>query len=240
METVPEDWHRGLVVVAHPDDIEYGAAAAIARWTRQGKEIGYVLATRGEAGIAGLPPEQSAPLREAEQRDSARIVGVETVEFLGYRDGQLVAGLDLRRDIAAAIRRHRPEMVVTLAFALSPRPGWINSADHRALGICVVDGVSDAANEWIFPELTARGLEPWRGVRWVAVCPPSSPTHAVDVTETVDIAVESLAAHRRYLEALDSRPVETQAREQVEQVSAPIAGFAAERASGFELYTFAG
>ncbi|MEU5840445.1 PIG-L deacetylase family protein [Rhodococcus sp. NPDC047139] len=240
MEAVPEDWQRGLVVVAHPDDIEYGAAAAIARWTGQGKEIGYLLATRGEAGIEGLPPEQSAPLREAEQRESARIVGVETVEFLGHRDGQLVAGLDLRRDIAAAIRRHRPEMVVTLAFTLNPLPGWINSADHRALGICVVDGVSDAANEWIFPELTARGLEPWRGVRWVAVCPSSSPTHAVDVTETVDIAVESLAAHRRYLEALDDRPVEAQAREQVEGVSAPLDGFAAARASGFELYTFAG
>ncbi|OWY81328.1 PIG-L deacetylase family protein [Rhodococcus sp. BUPNP1] len=240
MEAVPEDWQDGLVVVAHPDDIEYGAAAAIARWTRQGKEISYVLATSGEAGIAGLSPEKSGPVRESEQRESARIVGVDTVEFLGHPDGRLVPSLDLRRDIASAIRRHRPEMVVTLAFGLSPRPGWVNSADHRALGISVLDAVSDAANEWIFPELTERGLEPWHGVRWAAVCPGSPPTHAVDVTDTVEPAVESLAAHRLYLQALDDRPVEAQAREQVERASAPLPGFAAERASGFELYTFAG
>lgn len=240
MEQAPEDWQRGLVVVAHPDDIEYGAAAAIARWTSQGKEIRYVLATSGEAGIAGLPPEQCAPLREAEQRESARIVGVDVVEFLGHPDGRLVADLDLRRDIAAAIRRHRPEMVITLAFALSPRPGWTNSADHRALGVSVLDAVSDASNEWIFRELTADGLEPWSGVRWVAVCPTSAPTHAVDVTDTVDVAVASLAAHRRYLEALSDVDVEEQARAQVQGVSAPLEGFPATHAAGFELYSFGG
>lgn len=240
MEAAPEDWQRGLVVVAHPDDIEYGAAAAIARWTRQGKRIGYVLATSGEAGIAGLPPEECGPLREAEQRESARIVGVDTVEFLGHPDGRLVAGPELRRDIAAAIRRHRPEMVVTLAFGLTPRPGWVNSADHRALGVSVLDAVSDASNEWIFRDLAEGGLEPWRGVRWVAVCPSSTPTHAVDVSETVGVAVESLAAHRRYLEALSDVDAEEQARAQVESVSAPIEGFPATYASGMELYSFAG
>jgi len=239
VEAVPEDWQRGLVIAAHPDDIEYGAAAAVARWIRQGKEVRYVLATSGEAGIAGLHPQECGPLREAEERESARIVGVDFVEFLGHRDGQLVAGLDLRRDIAASIRRHRPEMVVTGNFGLTWFPGVLNSADHRALGLSVLDAVADAANEWIFPELAEAGLAPWPGVRWVAVN-TASPTHAVDVTGTVDVAVESLAAHRRYLEALDDRSAEEQAREQVERSSAALPGFAAAHAAGFELYTFAG
>ncbi|WP_435277656.1 PIG-L deacetylase family protein [Rhodococcus yananensis] len=237
MEAVPEDWQRAIVVVAHPDDIEYGAAAAVARWTRQGKDIRYVLATSGEAGIAGLEPDACARIREEEERASARIVGVDTVEFLGHRDGTLVAGPELRRDIAAAIRRHRPEMVVTMNFGLTWFPGALNSADHRALGISALDAVSDAANEWIFPESTERGLAPWRGVRWAAVLTPEA-THAVDVTDTVDVAIESLAAHRRYLEALDATAVEEQARAQVEMASAPKPGFPAARAVGFALYTF--
>lgn len=237
MDPVPEDWQRGIVVVAHPDDIEYGAAAAVARWTRQGKDIRYVLATSGEAGIAGLEPRECARLREEEERASARIVGVGTVEFLGHPDGRLVAGPDLRRDIAAAIRRHRPEMVVTMNFGLTWFPGALNSADHRALGISVLDAVSDAANDWIFPELTEQGLPAWRGVRWAAIQDPV-PTHGVDVTDTVEVAVASLAAHRRYLEALDSADVEEQARAQVEKASEPKDGFPAERAVGFTLYRF--
>ncbi|MEE2031070.1 PIG-L deacetylase family protein [Rhodococcus chondri] len=237
MEPVPENWQRGIVIVAHPDDIEYGAAAAIARWTGQGKDIRYVLATSGEAGIAGLPPAECAPLREAEERESARIVGVEAVEFLGHPDGRLVAGPELRRDLAAAIRRHRPEMVVTGHFGLTWFPGVLNSADHRALGLSVLDAVADAADEWIFPDLGEQGLAPWPGVRWVAVN-TTMPTHAVDITDTVEVAVDSLAAHRRYLEALSDVPVAQQARNQVELTSAALPGFPAERAAGFELYTF--
>ncbi|UYP20603.1 PIG-L family deacetylase [Rhodococcus sp. Z13] len=241
MEAVPEDWERGLVIAAHPDDIEYGAAAAVARWTGQGKQVRYVLATSGEAGIAGLPPAECGPLREAEERESARIVGVDSVDFLGHRDGQLVAGPDLRRDLAASIRRYRPEMVVTGHFGLTWFPGILNSADHRALGLSVLDAVADAANEWIFPELTEQGLEPWAGVRWVAVNTTAEQTHAVDVTDTVEVAVTSLAAHRRYLETLTTdRSAEQQARDQVEMSSAPLPGFPAARAVGFQLYTFAG
>ncbi|AWK73084.1 GlcNAc-PI de-N-acetylase [Rhodococcus oxybenzonivorans] len=237
MQPVPEDWHRGLVVVAHPDDIEYGAAAAIARWTAQGKDIRYVLATSGEAGIAGLHPRESGPIREEEERRSAAVVGVSQVEFLGYPDGRLVESLDLRRDLAAAIRRHRPDMVVTAHFGGTWGPGQPNSADHRALGRSVLDAAADAANEWIFPELGERGLPPWRGVRWVAVN-TMQPTHAVDVTDTVDRAVLSLTEHARYLEALSDIPVGKQARAQVEAVTAPHPGFEADRAVGFDLYYF--
>jgi LmbE family N-acetylglucosaminyl deacetylase len=103
---LPEDWHTALAVVAHPDDLEYGAASAVARWTSQGKQVSYLLVTRGEAGIDAMDPAQVGPLREAEERRSARAVGVHGVEFLDYRDGMIEYGLPLRRDIARAIRRH--------------------------------------------------------------------------------------------------------------------------------------
>ena len=105
LEPVPEDWTRALAVVAHPDDLEYGAASAIARWTAQGKEITYCLVTSGEAGIDGLAPDECARLRQAEERASAAAVGVDTVEFLAHPDGLVEASVELRRDLAATIRR---------------------------------------------------------------------------------------------------------------------------------------
>ncbi|WP_069160228.1 PIG-L deacetylase family protein [Nocardia altamirensis] len=235
MEQFPEDWQRGIVIVAHPDDIEYGAAAAVARWTGQGKDIRYVLVTSGEAGIAGLPPAESGPLREAEEITGAKAVGVQQVEFLGHPDGRVVESLELRRDLAAAIRRHQPELVVLFNFGDTWAPGFANSADHRAVGRAALDAISDAGNEWIFPELTD---QPW-SPRFGAVVGPTA-THAVDVTGVIDQATASLAAHRRYLEVLSDEPVEDQVRAIVDRATGPIAGFAAERAVGFELYYFGG
>lgn len=235
LEPLPQDWERALVVVAHPDDPEYGVAAAVATWTAAGKDVRYVLATRGEAGIAGLSPERSAPAREQEQIASAAVVGVEVVEFLDHRDGRLVEGPELRRDLAAAVRRHRPELVVTLNHHETWGPGAWNSADHRVLGRCTVDAVADAANEWIFPELTAHGLAPWRA-RWVALASSPRSTHAVDVTDGVEPAVRALAEHRLYLEALSDDPVQEQARRQVEWATAANERFGGRRAVVFELY----
>lgn len=237
MEPIPEDWQRGLVIVAHPDDIEYGAAAAVARWTDQGKDIRYVLVTSGEAGIEGLHPARCGPLREDEERASAAVVGVSTVEFLGYPDGRIEYGPQLRMDLARVIRQHKPEMVVTMNHRETWGPGFLNSADHRAVGLAVLDAVSDAANEWIFPELTE---PPWTGVRWAAVNAMLGVTHAVDVTTTVERAVESLCEHRAYLEALADEPVLDQAARQIEMATGPEPGFDAERAVGFELYVFSG
>ena len=87
LKPLPEDWTRAVAIVAHPDDMEFGAAAAVARWTRQGKQITYVMVTSGEAGIAGMPPDECRVVREREQVESARIVGVDTVQFLGFPDG---------------------------------------------------------------------------------------------------------------------------------------------------------
>ncbi|WP_406385764.1 PIG-L deacetylase family protein [Streptomyces sp. NBC_01618] len=204
---MPADWRRALAVVAHPDDLEYGCAAAIAGWTDGGREVTYLLATRGEAGIDSLSPEECALLREREQRASAAVVGVTTVEFLDHRDGVIEYGIPLRRDIAAAIRRHRPELVITL----NHRDTWggvaWNSPDHRAVGRAALDAAADAGNRWIFPELTGAGLPPWNGVRWVAVAGSATPTHAVDATPGLERSVESLLAHRTYIEGLtDENP----------------------------------
>ncbi|MFE6229015.1 MULTISPECIES: PIG-L deacetylase family protein [unclassified Streptomyces] len=213
---LPGDWQRALAVVAHPDDLEYGCAAAVASWTDAGKDVVYLLASRGEAGIDSLAPDVCAPLREREQRESAAVVGVDTVEFLDHRDGVIEYGTALRRDIAAAIRRHRPELVLTL----NHRDTWgdgpgapRNTPDHVAVGRATLDAASDAGNRWIFPELAEQGLAPWDGVRWVAVAASSTPTHAVDAGPGLDRAIRSLLCHRAYIEALTDQDPEEYVRE---------------------------
>ena len=232
---MPGDWQRALVVAAHPDDIEYGLAAAVSAWTTAGKEVRYLLATRGEAGMAGVPPEEAGPLREEEERRSAAVVGVREVEFLDQRDGVLVAGPELRRELAAAIRRHRPELVVTgyAGPTWSPpgvSPASLNSADHQALGRSVLDAVADASNEWIFRDLTE---PPWSGVRYIAVQETLQPAHEVDVAEHVEQAVASLCEHRRYLEVLSDVPVQEQARRIIDMSTSTEDG---RRRVGFRLY----
>jgi LmbE family N-acetylglucosaminyl deacetylase len=203
LDAVPEDWDRCLAVVAHPDDLEYGSSCALARWTAQGKTVVEVLATRGEAGIEGLEPIECARVRTAEQIAGAAAVGVETVEFLDFADGSLVAGLDLRRALARAIRRHRPEVVVTLTFRdqWSAGSSW-NHADHRAVGLSVVDAVRDAGNRWVFRELVDEGHEPWSGVRFVLAASSPESRHFVDVTESLEAGIASLRAHQAYIDGL--------------------------------------
>jgi LmbE family N-acetylglucosaminyl deacetylase len=192
---LPDDWQRALAVVAHPDDLEYGAASAIAGWTAAGKSVTYILLTSGEAGIDGMPPDKAKAVREAEQVTSAAMVGVTNVEFLGFPDGVLEYGLALRRAIAHRIRRHRPDAIVTNNFRDTWDTGELNQADHIATGRALVDAVRDAANRWVFP---VDGLEPWPGVRelWAAYSPLA--THAVDVTTTLDKGIQSLVAHKAY------------------------------------------
>jgi LmbE family N-acetylglucosaminyl deacetylase len=206
MELVDESWSSALAIVAHPDDLEYGTAGAIARWTAQGKRVVYCLATSGEAGIDGLAPERAGPLREAEERASAALVGVDTVEFLGYPDGVLEYGLPLRRDIARAVRRHRPDLVITGNYHDSWGPGTVNQADHIALGRAVVDGVRDAGNRWVFRELLDEGLEPCR-VSTLLVSGVFTASHGVDVTEHFAAGIASLEAHAEYLRGLGEGPM---------------------------------
>lgn len=197
---LPEDFDRVLVVVAHPDDIEYGLSAAVAKWTDAGKDVSYYLATRGEAGIDTMPPEKAGPVREQEQRAASAVVGVETVDFGDHHDGVVEYGLDLRRDIARAIRRRQPDLVV-----VGPHEAFVggrpNQADHRAVGLAAIDAVADAGNRWIFPELVEEGAQPWH-VRRLALVASNVPTHFVDVTGCLERAVSSLEEHRTYNEAL--------------------------------------
>jgi LmbE family N-acetylglucosaminyl deacetylase len=160
------------------------------------------MVTSGEAGIDGMDPEECRRVREAEQVESARIVGVEQVDFLGLPDGILEYGVPLRRAIAEQVRRHRPDVVVTNNF----RDSWgglnLNQADHIATGKAALDAVRDAGNRWIFHEQVRDGLEPWGGVRevWAAGSPRS--THGVEITDTFEVGVASLRAHKAYIDGL--------------------------------------
>jgi len=197
-----ESWSTALCVAAHPDDLEYGLAAAVDRWVQQGKTVSYLLATHGEAGIDGIPPNEAAPLRAQEERDGATEVGVDVVEFLDYDDGMVEYGLPLRRDISRAIRIHKPDVVITLTHRERFAGGGTNQADHRAVGLAALDASRDAGNRWIHPELVDEGYEPWSGVRWVCMAASPQNTHGVDVTGHLDAAVSSLQAHHVYLEGL--------------------------------------
>ena len=209
LEPLDENWQRGLAIVAHPDDLEFGAAAAIARWTAQGKEIVYCLLTSGEAGIDGLDPAEAGPLREEEQRESARIVGVSQVDFLGLPDGVLEYSVALRRELCRAIRTHRPEIVITNNFRDSWDEGGdaLNMSDHIVTGRAALDAVRDAANRWVFREQIDEGLEKWGGVRQVWAFGSPLAKHAVDTTDTFALGVRSLEAHAAYLRGLNSGDV---------------------------------
>ncbi len=199
MKPVPEDWDKAVAVVAHPDDLEYGVASAVARWTGQGKHISYLLATEGEAGIAGMSPDKTGPLRIEEERRSADVVGVGAVEFLDHQDGLVEYGIALRHDLAAAFRRLQPEVVITMSFDLTwGEEGPVNHADHRAVGLAVLDACRDAANGWVFPEAGP----PWTGIRDAYVASVGNPTHFVDVTATIDAGIASLREHRAYIDGL--------------------------------------
>lgn len=187
LQPMPEDWNTAVCVVAHPDDVEYGPAAAVARWTGQGKALSYLVLTSGEEGIEGTPAEQAGPLREREELAAAPLVGVHDVEFLRYPDGVLADTAELRSDIARALHRRDPELVVLI----NHHPRWLfggaNTSDHQAAGEAV---------------LNALRAEPLPALRRVAVADSPRSDHAVDVTGHVDTGLAALREHRAYLAAL--------------------------------------
>lgn len=180
-----------LVVCAHPDDVDFGAAGTVAAWTAAGDEVVYCVATSGEAG------PHPAAVREAEQRAAAAEVGVAEVVFLGYPDGRLTASIELRRDIARVIRRVRPDRVLTW----SPEINWdhvvTTHPDHRAVGEAAFAAVyPDARNPHAHPELLAEGLEPWSAPElWLADGPARLRNRAVDITAHFDRKLAALRAH---------------------------------------------
>ena len=206
IELLPDqDFQRVLCVVAHPDDVEYGTSAAIAKWTAAGVEVAYLLLTAGEAGMQ-RPPEETRALRAGEQRAACDAVGVKDLTMLDHPDGMLVYSLDLRRDIARKIRQFKPDVVISGSWEVEFVAG-LNQADHRVAGLACIDAVRDADNTWVFPELAAtEGLPKW-GTTWLLVSGDSRPTHAVDVSgEPLERGIASLEAHGGYLGDLPGHP----------------------------------
>ncbi|MCH5642116.1 MULTISPECIES: PIG-L deacetylase family protein [unclassified Gordonia (in: high G+C Gram-positive bacteria)] len=221
MESFPTDWQTALVLVAHPDDPEYGMAAAVDRWTSEGKRVVYALASSGEQGIEGMPPAEAGPLREAEQRASAAIVGVGVVEFWGFPDSDIRNTPELRQRITQCIEDVAPQVILSLYGGPEWAPGAPNQRDHMEFSAAVLDAYD--------------ALDPTLRPAWLFENGPH-PTHGVDVGEHVDAAVASLAAHEKYLSVLDpDTPVIDQARQQVDMMTPVRDDFGGCRAACFEL-----
>jgi LmbE family N-acetylglucosaminyl deacetylase len=192
------DINRILVIVAHPDDVDFGAAGTVAQWTDAGIEVSYCIVTNGDAG--GSEPSVSraemAVLRQAEQTAAAKQVGVTDLHFLGYPDGRVEVSLELRKDLARIIRKLRPDRVVSPSPERNYQRVGISHPDHRAVGSAALDAVyPDARNPFAFPELLAdEGLEPWT-VREVWISGTATPTRFVDVTETFPRKIAALRCH---------------------------------------------
>jgi LmbE family N-acetylglucosaminyl deacetylase len=216
------DVQRVLCVLAHPDDVDFGSAGTVARWVDQGLEVAYLLVTRGDAGgFDETPRDQMPVIREAEQRAAAAAVGVKQVEFLdGYADGTVTASVELRRDITAAIRRFRPDRIMTS----SPLRRWERLAgpshpDHLAVGEAVTCAVyPDSRNPFAFADLLRdQGLQPWV-VREVWYSGGPGPDHVVDITDTFARKVAALRAHASQVAHLDG--FEAMLRERHEALAA--------------------
>ncbi len=184
-----------LVIVAHPDDIEFGAAGTCAKWARRGTRVVYVLVTSGNGGTHDPHYDRVsiAALREQEQLSAAKLCGVAEVEFLRENDGEVMPTLDLRKKLIAMIRKHKPEVIVamdpTLMFSGNE---YINHPDHRAVATATMDAVAPVASmPLMYPELgeAHRVREVW--VQWAG-----EPNTWVDISETIDLKVQALLEHK--------------------------------------------
>ncbi|MFD0685513.1 PIG-L deacetylase family protein [Actinomadura fibrosa] len=189
---------RILAVMAHPDDVDFGAAGTVAGWTDRGIEVVYLIVTDGDAGgfDDAVTRADMAVLRRDEQRAAAKCVGVTDVRFLGYPDGRVEATLDLRRDIARVIRQVRPDRVLMPSPERNYERIYPSHPDHRAVGSAALDAVyPDARNPYAFPELlSAEGLDAWTAREvWISGGPAVN--HHVDMTDQYDRKVNALRAH---------------------------------------------
>lgn len=204
----PELEKRAVIVVAHPDDAEFGCAATTAKLTRDGWQVWTVIVTDASGGgddhavdVGAAARRAMSDTRKQEQREAADVLGLAGVEFLDYPDGRVEPTLELRRDIVRVVRRLRPSVV----FCQSPDRKWDpfyigrHHPDHLAVGTATVAALYPAArNAWDFPELLDEGLQPHRVQElWVMGAPIVN--HHVDVSHTVDAKIEALRRHRSQL-----------------------------------------
>lgn len=193
---------RILVIMAHPDDLDFGSAGTVATWTDAGIEVTYCLVTSGDAGGSDLTQsyEDRASLREREQTDAAAQVGVTDLRFLRLPDGRLEYNLDLRKAISRVIRQVRPQRVLTMSAERNVDRIYASHPDHLAVGQAAIAAVyPDARNPFAFPELLQEeGLEPWTVTEvWIGGGPeiPEAARVVVDITDTFDRKVAALRAH---------------------------------------------
>ncbi len=188
-----------MVIMAHPDDPEFFCGGTVARWARDGCEIVYVVITNGNKGSNDpkMTPERLAAIREEEQREAARRLGVKEVVFLGYNDGELMADLRLRADLVRQIRRYRPDVVICQDPTTYFWPGGgINHPDHRAAGEAAIAAVFPLARDRLnFPEQEREGLRPHK-VEELYVSGTTQPDTWIDISETLEDKIQAILAHR--------------------------------------------
>jgi LmbE family N-acetylglucosaminyl deacetylase len=198
-----------LSIHAHPDDQEFTVGGTLAKWARAGSHVVTVCITSGGAGSnEHTPPDMTrealAPIREEEQRQACRVLGISEVVFLGYEDGMLEPSLALRRDLTRVIRRHRPDAVVcgdpTMRFFGA---NYMNHPDHRAAADAALDAVFPSAEtRLIFPELLDEGLEPHK-VRSVFIHGSEKPDTFIDISEFLGAKLAALKEHRTQMGTWD-------------------------------------
>ena len=218
------DIDRALAVFAHPDDAEFMFGGTVAKWAAAGTEVQYVCVTDGSAGWNGpdLAREEVAAIREREMREAASVLGVAGVTFLGYTDGMLQPGLDLRRAVTREVRRVRPDVIVTLdPSRLWSGRGYINHPDHRAVGQTVLDVVAcDAPTRPQFPELLDEGLEPYEvPALWLATDEREA-DERVDIGDTIEKKIQALRAHDSQLRNMGESDPDGRMREWATRVAA--------------------
>jgi len=218
---IPES---ALVIVAHPDDIEFSCAGTMARWAKAGARICYVLCTSGDVGIdqPGMTRARATEIREVESRTAAEIAGVHELVFLREPDGLLAATLELRKKLVREIRRFKPEVVVcgdpTVVWA---GDDYINHPDHRAASLAALEAAFPAAGQpHLFEELEQEGLKAHK-IRKVYVTVWENADIFVNIDETIDIKVQALRAHKSQMGEWDPEPA--------------IKSWGAERAKGKEM-----
>jgi LmbE family N-acetylglucosaminyl deacetylase len=188
---------RVLVVMAHPDDCDFGAGGTIAQWSAKGIQVSYCIITNGDQGgeESGIPLEQMAQVRQKEQRDAGAALGVSDITYLNYRDGWLMPSIELRKEIVKAIRIAKPDRMLVQ----SPERNWerifASHPDHLAAGETAIQAVyPDARNPYAFTDLKEAGFEPWR-VREVWMTGSPTPNHFVDITDTFSKKMAALHSH---------------------------------------------
>ena len=189
---------RGMVVFAHPDDAEFGCGGTVAAWADEGLELTYVMATDGSKGSADqeMSSDRLIAIRREEQQAAGAVLGVQNFVFLGYPDGYLEHTLDLRKDIARAIRQYRPDRLIAMTpYRIFTINGYINHPDHLVVGDATLAAVYPTARDRLtFPDLAAEGLEPHK-VLDVYVMGTDTPDKWFDISATLDRKIESLRRH---------------------------------------------